>query len=80
MTVTDSLRRLARGAFATAVSQACGLIIGLPAVDPDHFNFVNWKGAWHVFAAVAYVVLIGECRYFKDWADAIKDGNGHGKT
>jgi hypothetical protein len=70
--INPDLWTLFHGALMTALSQACGLIISLPAVDPEHFNFVDWKGAAHVGGAIVYVVAIGEAKYFKDWADAFK--------
>lgn len=64
---------LLKGALKSAVSAATGLIIGMPIVDPEHFNPTSFGGWAHLLAAIAIVVVVGEARYWNQWANS---GNG----
>lgn len=84
MNLSPALRKLLIGAAMSAVSAASGLIVGLPAVDPEHFNVDTFGGWKHLGYAIFWVVIFAEVRFVKAWADEIKaryfNGNGQTKT
>ena len=63
---------LLKGALKSAISSACGLIMGLPVSDPDHFGITSLSGIKHLGLTIAVVVIVGEARFFKQWIDAWK--------
>jgi len=73
--MAPATKQLLMGALKSGVSAACGLILGLPIADPQHFN-VNSVGGWeHLGVAIFWVVLASEARFWKGWADAITGNN-----
>lgn len=62
---------LFKGAIASAVSSASGLILGLPVLDPEHFSVTNIKGLEHIAIMIVWVIIVAEARFWKDWADKI---------
>jgi len=63
---------LLKGALKSAISSACGLIMGLPVSDPEHFGITSMTGIKHLGLTIAVVVVVGEARFFKQWIDAWK--------
>jgi hypothetical protein len=62
-----SLRKLLRGMGITALATFCGVITGLPAIDPDKFNIVSWKGILHITLGTIWIAVVREARYIEDW-------------
>jgi hypothetical protein len=58
------------GALKSAVSEATGLILALPLTDAEHFNIQTVGGWKHLGITILVVVLVGEARFWKQWADS----------
>lgn len=63
---------LIKGAVKSAISSACGLVMGLPVSDPEHFGITSLAGIRHLGLTILVVVVVGEARFFKQWIDAWK--------
>lgn len=70
--------QLVRGAIATGIAAAAGVITSLPSFDPDHFSASTGKGLLHLIEITAWIIFVAEVRYAKAWADKIL-GNGNGE-
>jgi steroid 5-alpha reductase family enzyme len=68
--MNEARAALLKGAIKSAVSSACALILALPLTDPMHFNLSSVGGWKHIGAAVLVVVVVGEARFWKQWADS----------
>lgn len=68
---------LFRGLVKTAIVTTCGIFTGMPAVDPEHFNFMHLSGIGHMLGAIGWIVFVSECRYIQEWFDKF-NGNGNG--
>lgn len=64
-------RQLLKGALASAISSASGLIIALQVIDPMRFSVASIGGWKHLGEAIGIVVLISEARFWKKWSDAV---------
>ena len=73
-----AMKELFLGATKSAISSATGLILGLPYVDPQHFSPATFGGWKHLAEAIGIVVLFGEARFWKQWADGVKSNGGQG--
>lgn len=65
------MKELWLGAFKSAISQACGLIISLPIVDPNDFSISTLGGWKHIGTVMLVVIVVAEARFWKQWADAV---------
>lgn len=63
-------KQLLTGALKSAIGAATGLILTLPVVDYEHFSPMTFGGWKHLGAAIFFTVLVGEARYWKQWADS----------
>lgn len=71
--MTQAQKVLLKGAGKSALSAACGLITGLPSIDPTHFS-ISTVGGWeHLGIAIAWVTFVAEARFWKQWADSGND-------
>lgn len=71
---------LYRGAVATGIAAASGLLTSMPTFDPEHFSPVTLHGALHLAELIAWVIFVAEVRYAKAWADKFTgNGTGNGK-
>lgn len=68
--MTAIQKGLLMGALKSAVGAACGLILALPIADPQRFSIVSLGGWGHLAEVIFIVVLAGEARYWKQWADS----------
>lgn len=66
--MSDTQKSLWLGALKSAVAAACGLVTGLPVLDPDHFNVTTWQGVLRILAMIGWVVFVAEARYWDQWA------------
>lgn len=71
--MTPAQHALWIGALKSAISSATGLILSLPIVDAEHFSPTTFGGWKHLGAAILFVVLAGESRFWNQWATATKD-------
>lgn len=60
-----------KGAIASAISSASALVLSLPVVDFEHFSPWTLHGLVHLAEAIVAVIVIGEARFWKQWADEI---------
>lgn len=62
---------LYKGAIASAISAATGLIIGLPVIDHEHFSITNWHGVANITMMIFWVCIVAEARFWRKWADKV---------
>jgi len=67
---------LLKGAIKSAVASVTALIIGLPAIDPVHFNIQTLGGWRHIGIIVLWVVIVGEARFWNQWANSNSKNSG----
>ncbi len=72
--MNDARSALLKGAVKSAVSSACALILALPLSDPVHFNLSSVGGWKHILTAIGVVIVVGEARFWKQWADSGNSG------
>ena len=61
---------LLKGALKSAVSSACGMVLSLNIIDPSNFS-VKTLGGWaHLGEAILITVIIGEARFWQQWAQS----------
>lgn len=73
----DSPRtKLIKGAYKNAVAALSGTAIGTSimahfnaGIDPTQFNVSTWIGIKHNLILGAWVVLVAEARYARQWFD-----------
>lgn len=73
--MNDAQKGLLKGALKSGVSSACGMILSLNIVDPQHFSITSFGGWEHLGLAIFVAVVVAEARFWKQWADS-NNGNG----
>jgi hypothetical protein len=68
--MNEKRRELLTGALKSGVSAATGLIVSLPAVDPEHFAITNINGILHILGLIAWVTVAAEARFWKQWSES----------
>lgn len=68
---------LYKGALATGIAAATGMVTSLPTVDAEHFSPATLHGVVRLVGVIVWVIIVAEARYWKAWADKIT-GNGGG--
>jgi hypothetical protein len=71
--MTAAQRGLIVGSIKSAVSSATALVLALPQIDPSSFSTITLKGWGHLGIAILAVVIVGEARFWNQWASS---GNG----
>ena len=71
--MNDTRKSLAKGTLKSAVSVACGVLLGESIIGDLH----TWHGLLHVLEVIGAAVVVGEARFWKKWADS---GNGNGQV
>ncbi len=66
----NNRHELIMGAVKSAISSAAGLVLALPVTDPQKFNISTLGGWKHMAVVILVVVVIGEARFWKQWADS----------
>jgi hypothetical protein len=61
---------LIKGAVKSAVGSASSLILTLPLVDPAKFSIATFGGWAHLGLVILVTVIIGEARYWSQWANS----------
>ena len=69
------MKKLWLGALKSAVGSASSLIISLPLVDPTKFSLHRLGGWEHIAEVIAAVVVVGEARYWSQWANGGSNGS-----
>ncbi len=70
------MQTIYKGAIATGIAAASGLLTSLPTFDPQHFSPVTLRGAAHIAGLIVWVIFVAEVRYAKAWADKFLGDGG----
>lgn len=65
---------LVQGSIKHAVAAACAVVLGMPALDPEHFSILKLGGVGRILIAIAWFIIVAEARYWKQWANKIHNG------
>ncbi len=68
--MNDARKKLLIGAIKSAVSSATAIVLSLNIVDPSQFSFATVGGLKHLLFVIAVSVVIGEARFWRQWADS----------